>query len=139
MASNTDVKEIEIDIPIEKINDLAYIQESILDGAFRALKEVAAHGDIEFKDLVRRFINSDEYVTQAFLNKWGLTKKDISDKPANSEENITTSTQAPASTKSKDAAEPPIADTPSVVKPQKKLMVKKKKKLVIKKKPKKKT
>lgn len=144
MSSNTNVKEIEIDIPIEKVNDLKFIQESILDGAFRALKEVATHGDIEFKELVRKFINSDEYITKTFLDKWGLTKEDISNKQVKSTEKTPESdikkVKTPELPPPVELKEPIVSDTTETPKPKKKLVVKKKfkKKMVVKKKIKKK-
>ena len=72
-----EVKEIELDIPIDKINDLAYLQDKFLNVSFQLLKELSDHSDKSFVDMINEFIPDEDCITDAFLNQWGLSKSDI--------------------------------------------------------------
>ena len=77
MALNKEVKEIEVDIPIAKINDLDYLQDTFLNVSFQLVKELSEHSDRSFAEMVNEFISDEACITETFLNKWGLSKSDI--------------------------------------------------------------
>ena len=77
MSSTKEVREIEVDIPINKINDLTYLQETFLNVSFKLLKELADHSDMSFVDMVNEFIPDEDCITDSFLSNWDLSKTDI--------------------------------------------------------------
>lgn len=72
-----EVQEIELDIPISKINDSAFIQEQFLTVGFNLCRKLSDFGEKSFIELVNEFIPEQEGITDTFLQKWGLTKSQI--------------------------------------------------------------
>ena len=70
MASTKQIKEIEVDIPIEKINDLTYLQDMFLNVSFKLLKELSDHSDNSFVDMINEFIPDEDCITDDFLSNW---------------------------------------------------------------------
>ena len=77
MATNSEVNEIQVNIPSEKLNDLEFLQHKLLEVSFRALKEISEHSDKTFIELVTEFIPDETCINNAFLEEWGLTKEDL--------------------------------------------------------------
>jgi len=77
MATNSEVNEIQVNIPSEKLNDLEFLQHKLLEVSFRALREISEHSDRSFVELVTEFIPDETCINNTFLEEWGLTKEDL--------------------------------------------------------------
>ena len=77
MSLEQEMNEIHVNIPAEKLNDLNYLQNKLLEVSFSALQEISNHSDKSFKELVSEFIPDEDSITEDFLNNYGLSKEDI--------------------------------------------------------------
>ena len=77
MSSTKDTHEIEVDITLDQINDLDFLQKKFLTVSFQLLKELSDHSEREFIELVNEFIPDEESITDEFLSDWGITKQEL--------------------------------------------------------------
>ena len=89
MATNSEVNEIQVNIPSEKLNDLEFLQHKLLEVSFRALREISEHSDRSFVELVTEFIPDETCINNTFLEEWGLTKEDLNFKTEKKMKKIT--------------------------------------------------
>ena len=72
-----EVQEIELDIPIDKINDSEFIQSKFLAVGINLCRKLSDFGDKSFIELVNEFIPDQDGITDEFLHKWGLSKSQL--------------------------------------------------------------
>ena len=113
MSETKEVREIEVDIPIEKINDLVFIQSKFIEVCFKTLKELSNHSEKSFPELVKQFIPDKDCISDEILSEWGLSKSDLENSDQQTETEVVVN-------------DPTVTETPVVEKPKKAKSIKKK-------------
>ena len=82
LSGESKEKEIQIIFPRDKLNDMNFINEKLLEVTLDTLFQISQHSDSQFVDLVKQFTpDLSSIKDDSFLSRWNLNKSILESSP----------------------------------------------------------